>query len=118
MTALVYNWWTLFVRLALPDGHREAITSRPLLLSSVSRMTKSGRQKTIRITSQHDDHSLQKVVWKRVDDFFNSLKVIAPQLNRVECWSLILRKAMEAFFPEKRENNEKWLSTESTAIRA
>jgi hypothetical protein len=43
--------------------------------------------------------------------FFNSLKVIAPQLNRVECWSLILRKAMEAFFPEKPAQNEKWLPT-------
>jgi hypothetical protein len=26
------NWWNLFVRLADPDHHREAITSRPLLL--------------------------------------------------------------------------------------
>lgn len=74
-------------------------------------MTQSGRQKTIKITSQHNDHSLQKVVWKRVGDFFNSLKVIAPQLNRVECWSLILRKAMEAFFPEKPAQDEKWLPT-------
>ena len=30
--ALIYNWWTLFVRLADPDHHREAITSRPLLM--------------------------------------------------------------------------------------
>ena len=32
IVALVYNWWTLFVRLAHPDKHLEAITSRPLLL--------------------------------------------------------------------------------------
>lgn len=111
MTALVYNWWTLFVRLAIPDSHREAITSRPLLLSSVSRMTQSGRQKTIKITSQHNNHSLQKAVWKRVGDFFTSLKVIAPQLNRVDCWCLIIRKAMEAFFPDKPSSDEKWLPT-------
>ena len=30
--ALVYNWWSLFVRLADPDRHTEALTSRPLLL--------------------------------------------------------------------------------------
>jgi hypothetical protein len=30
--ALVFNWWNLFVRLADPDHHREAITSRSLLL--------------------------------------------------------------------------------------
>jgi len=33
--ALVFNWWNLFVRLADPDRHREAITSRPLLLQAV-----------------------------------------------------------------------------------
>ena len=27
--ALVYNWWSLFVRLAHPEARREAITSRP-----------------------------------------------------------------------------------------
>src|ERR1700761_2349415 len=31
IVALVFNWWNLFVRLADPDHHREAITSRPLL---------------------------------------------------------------------------------------
>ena len=30
MVALVYNWWNIFVRLARPDKHLEAITSRPL----------------------------------------------------------------------------------------
>jgi hypothetical protein len=30
--ALIYNWWSLFVRLADPDQHREVITSRPVLL--------------------------------------------------------------------------------------
>jgi hypothetical protein len=29
MVALVYNWWTLFVRLAQPHKHFEAISSRP-----------------------------------------------------------------------------------------
>jgi uncharacterized protein YegP (UPF0339 family) len=27
--ALIYNWWSLFVRLANPEARREAITSRP-----------------------------------------------------------------------------------------
>jgi hypothetical protein len=32
LTALVYSWWSLFVRLADLNQHTEAITSRPLLL--------------------------------------------------------------------------------------
>ena len=30
IVALIYNWWSLFVRLADPNQHTEAITSRPL----------------------------------------------------------------------------------------
>jgi hypothetical protein len=35
--ALVYNWWSLFTRLAIPEKHAEAITSRPLLLNAVGK---------------------------------------------------------------------------------
>jgi hypothetical protein len=51
MVALIYSGWNLFVRLAIPDKHHEAITSRPLLLSSVGRLTQSGRQQRMVITS-------------------------------------------------------------------
>jgi hypothetical protein len=33
--ALIFNWWSLFVRLADPDRRPEAITSRPLLLQAI-----------------------------------------------------------------------------------
>src|SRR6476620_8021437 len=39
IVALIFNWWNLFVRLAEPDHHREAITSRPLLLQAIGRRT-------------------------------------------------------------------------------
>ena len=53
--ALIYNWWSLFVRLTNKEekGHQEVITSRPLLLTSVGRLTQSGRQKTMTITNHH-----------------------------------------------------------------
>jgi len=41
--ALVYNWWSWYVRLAHPKTRLEAITSRPKLLSAVGRMTSQGR---------------------------------------------------------------------------
>jgi hypothetical protein len=53
MIALVYDWWNLFVRLAIPEKHHEAITHRPLLLSSIGRLTEHGRQKWLVITSTH-----------------------------------------------------------------
>jgi len=39
MIGLVYNGWSLFVRLAEPDKHYEAIVSRPLLLQGVGEPT-------------------------------------------------------------------------------
>jgi hypothetical protein len=101
--ALIYNWWSLFVRLANPETHWEAITSRPLLLSSVGRLIESGRQKTVKITSQHGGQEKLKDAWLRVSAFFNQLKGIAPQLSKEECWRQILTKAMEVF-SMKRDN--------------
>ena len=46
--ALIYNWWSLFVRLAEPGKHLEAITSRPLLLSAIAERTRHARQTTLR----------------------------------------------------------------------
>ena len=51
--ALVYNWWNLFVRLAKPDKHLEAITSRPLLLSAIAERCRHARQTTLRVASSH-----------------------------------------------------------------
>jgi len=34
--ALIFNWWSLFVRLADPDHRPEAITSRPLLMQAIA----------------------------------------------------------------------------------
>jgi len=37
--ALVYHWWSGYMRLANPKARLEAITSRPLLLAAVGRLT-------------------------------------------------------------------------------
>ena len=53
LIALTYNWWSLFVRLADPDHHREAITSRPPLLHGVARQTHHAGQTRLTVTSHH-----------------------------------------------------------------
>ena len=53
MVALVYNWWNLFVRLAQPHKHFEAITSRPLLLHGVATQTRHAGQTRLTIPSTH-----------------------------------------------------------------
>ena len=53
LVALFYNWWNIFVRLAEPDWHREAITSRPLLLHAIATRSRHARQTTLTIASAH-----------------------------------------------------------------
>ncbi len=97
MIALVYDWWNLFVRLAIPEKHHEAITSRPLLLSSIGRLTEHSRQKKMLITSTHGNVEKLKAAYRRLVEFFNELKAAAPQLTPTQCWRRILAKAMEIF---------------------
>ena len=95
--ALIYNWWNIFARLANPDKHMEAITSRPLLLSSVGRLTESGRKKTITITSTHAQADFIEETFERIQHFFNRLKAIAPQLSIAQVWCRILSEAMKKY---------------------
>lgn len=95
--ALIYNWWSLYVRLALPDQHHEAITSRPLLLSSVGRQTKHSDKKTITITSMHGKAGKLAKAYHRLTDIFNALKANAPQLTSRECWTYFMQKIIDCF---------------------
>jgi len=51
MIALIYNWWSLFVQLAEPDKHYEAIVSRPLLLHGIGKQSAHAAQKTLTIAN-------------------------------------------------------------------
>jgi hypothetical protein len=95
--ALVYNWWNIFARMANPDKHMEAITSRPLLLSSVGRLTEHSRQKKITITSTHAQAEHIQEAYQRIQAFFKRLTTNAPQLNPAERWSRILSEAMKKY---------------------
>ena len=88
--ALIYNWWNLYVRLANPDGYQEAITSKPLLLAGIGRLTQSGRQKKITITSQHAWSNKARDMLTNVSQFFSSIRDAAPQLSSTERWAHII----------------------------
>ena len=68
--ALIYNWWSLFVRLADPDHHREAITSRPLLLQAIARQTHHAGQVTLTISSAHGEQHKARRAYLRIAGFF------------------------------------------------
>src|SRR5262249_54548689 len=73
LVALVYNWWNLFVRLAEPTRHLEAITSRPLLLTSIAERLRHARQTTLRIASTHAEAHWAAHVLARIAGFLRGL---------------------------------------------
>ena len=93
---LVYNWWNLFVRLADPEKHLEAITSRPLLLHAVGKQSTHAGQTFIKITSTHGKTHKVKMLLNRIVTFFKSLKD-AEQLSSEQRWYRILSKALEKY---------------------
>jgi hypothetical protein len=95
--ALVYDWWNIFVRLADPDRHREAITSRPLFLSAIATRTRHARQTTLRLSSSHAKAKPVARALEAVADFLRGLTESAEQLAKPQTWRVILSRAFQAF---------------------
>jgi hypothetical protein len=88
--ALIYNWWSLFVRLANPEARREAITSRPWLMSSVGRRTEHAGQTTITLTGLHADFAKARAALSRVSALLQEwFTRAAEQLRPTTVWNLV-----------------------------
>jgi DDE family transposase len=97
MVALIYNWWNLFVRLADPEHHREAITSRPLLLTAIARRTQHAGQTTLTISSTHGMQHKAREAYVRIVGFLAGLRQNAEQLDPLQKWYRILSEALRHF---------------------
>ena len=96
--ALVYDWWNIYVRLVDPDCHREAVTSRPLLLNAVGKLTQHGRQKVLTITSTHAKIEKVTKILTAISRFFKILQQTAEQLTPAEILKQIIEVAFRKFF--------------------
>jgi len=87
--ALIYNWWSLFVRLANPQARREAITSRPWLMSSIGRKTEHAGQTTITLTGLHAHFGKAKSALMFVSALLKGwVRRAAEQFNPRAVWHL------------------------------
>jgi hypothetical protein len=85
--ALIYNWWSVFVRLASPEARREAITSRPWLMSSVGRRTEHAGQTTLTLTGLHAHFDKARQVLMQVSARLQAwAKDAAEQLKYITVW--------------------------------
>ncbi len=91
IVALIYNWWSLFTRLAIPKRHTEATTSRPLLLHGIARQTKHSNQTPLTITSNHAQAGPIRRALESVSQFLQRLAASAEQFTVDQRWRWLLR---------------------------
>ncbi len=97
ITALIYNWWTIFMRLGIPEKHAEAVTSRPLALHGIARRTRHSNQTTVEVTSTHSQARQITAALTKVSEFLKRIKATAEQLTQKARWRLILSAAFQSF---------------------
>ena len=102
--ALIYNWWSLFVRAAQPTARREAITSRPLLLNAVGRKTEHAGQTSLIFTSLHVAKDAAIAMLTSVHALLNRIKETTAQLAKAERWRAIARYIVEQIMACKPQN--------------
>jgi hypothetical protein len=86
----VYNLWSLYARLGSPDAHREAKTSRPVLLHILGRVVHSGRRTILHLVSTHALADRIAAFLAQVHKVLMRLKATAEQLGPNAVWILVL----------------------------
>ena len=89
--ALIYNWWSCYVRLANPKSRLEAKTSRPKLLSAVGRLTTHSRINTIVLALTHEAANQIKTMIANVHAGVEHIRGAAPQLAGSQRWYALAR---------------------------
>ena len=88
--ALVYNWWSWYVRAANPRARREALASRPLLLAAVGRATHSGGRTELHLTPMHAEVGLIKTMITNIQAAIAYVRRAAEQLPKIDRWRVLL----------------------------
>ena len=107
--ALAYNWWSLFVRLAHPKARLEAITSRPLLLSGIGRLSSHAGQTHLSITPMHAQAAHARALLTAVSEQLTQWKHTAEQLPLVTVWQRVCE------FITTHVTGFNWLATANSA---
>ena len=101
-----FERWSLYVRLANPRARREAITSRPWLMTSVGRRTEHAGQTTITLTSMHGEFEKARDALVRVSRLLQGwVQEAAEQLNGKSVWHRCcehLKQILAAIGPPKK----------------
>lgn len=99
--ALIYNWWSWYVRLAHPKARLEAITSRPLLLSGIARLTQHAGQSRLLVTLTHAAGDQIKSMIANIRKGLDHVLANAPQLPKADRWRVLVRYIVDQIIAAK-----------------
>ena len=114
--ALIYNWWSWYVRLAHPKARLEAITSRPLLLSAVGRLTQHAGQTRLLLTLTHAASKQIKTMITNVRAGLQHILAAAPQLAQLDRWRALVRLIVAKILAAKSRNCRSATTTASLPL--
>ena len=103
--ALIYNWWSWYVRLAHPQTRLEAVTSRPLLLSGVARLTHHAGQSRLSLTLLHAAGDQIKAMIANVRKGLDTVLATAPQLPPSARWRALVRYIIDQVLRLRPKNH-------------
>lgn len=101
IVALVFNWWSLFTRIASGDKHGEAITTRPLMMHGIARHTKHARENHLSLSSFHAKARKVGNLMASISAWLKDFQVGAEQLSKVVRWPKLLCRIFRHFIPEQ-----------------
>jgi hypothetical protein len=97
MVALIFNWWSLFTRIASHDKHGEAITTRPLFLHGIARHTRHAQQNHLSLSSLHAKARQIANLLSQVSGWLRAFRASAEQLPSEVRWPALLRRIFHHF---------------------
>ena len=96
--------------------HREAITSRPLLLHGVACQTHHAGQTRLTVTPSHGRRNAVVAALRRITSFFQTLVRSAEQLSAEDRWRRILAEALKKYFRGRQPGCQPWLPPPRIAL--
>lgn len=101
IVALIFNWWSLFTRIATRNIHREALTTRPMFLFGIGRRTRSGNQSFLTIQSVHAKAAKIAHLLTKISAWFKTFTLFAEQLAKDQRWPEMLRWIFRDFTAQR-----------------
>ena len=104
--ALIYARWSWYACLAHPQRRLEAITSRPILLNGIARMTQHAGQSRLLLTLTHEAEDKIKSMIANIRAGLDAILSNALQLTKADRWPALVRYIINKIITRKPQNSQ------------